>query len=48
LDYHVFIASDACAAYDPGIHKSSLEALALNCAILASTDEILHAWKVKK
>ncbi len=44
LDYHVFIASDACAAYDPDIHRTSLEALALNCAILASTDDILHAW----
>jgi nicotinamidase-related amidase len=45
LDYHVFIASDACAAYDADIHATSLNALALNCAILATTDDILHAWK---
>lgn len=45
LDYHVFIATDACAAYDADIHAASLNALALNCAILATTDEILAAWK---
>ena len=44
LDYHVFIATDACAAYDPALHEGSLKALELNCAILASTDDILDAW----
>jgi ureidoacrylate peracid hydrolase len=44
LDYHVFIATDACAAYDAEIHRASLEALTLNHAILATTDDILGAW----
>jgi len=47
LDYHVFIATDACAAYDPAIHRNALDALALNCAMLFSTDEILQAWTPK-
>jgi nicotinamidase-related amidase len=45
LDYHVFIASDACATYEPDLHTSSLKNLELNCAILASTDDIIKAWK---
>jgi ureidoacrylate peracid hydrolase len=44
-DYRVFIASDAVAAYEPDLHRGALKALALNCATLASTLEILLAWK---
>jgi ureidoacrylate peracid hydrolase len=44
-DYHVFIASDAVAAYEPDLHQGALKALALNCAMLATTPEILVAWK---
>ena len=44
-DYHVVIASDAVAAYEPDLHKGALKALALNCATLAPTAEILSAWK---
>ena len=44
-DYHVFIASDAVAAYEPDLHKGALKALALNCAVLAPTTDILLAWK---
>jgi nicotinamidase-related amidase len=44
LDYHVFVARDACAAYDRILHEAALESLALNCAILADTDEIVAAW----
>lgn len=47
LDYHVFIAADACATYEPDLHTSSLKVLELNCAILAGTDEIVHAWDRK-
>lgn len=43
-DYHVFIASDACAAYEAEIHQSSLTVLELNCAILATTSDIITAW----
>jgi ureidoacrylate peracid hydrolase len=45
LDYHVFIATDACAAYEPELHQGALASLAPNCAILANTDDIIHAWK---
>lgn len=44
LDYLVYIPTDACAAYDPAIHESALQSLALNCATLVSTDEICAAW----
>ncbi|MDB5479750.1 MAG: isochorismatase hydrolase [Caulobacteraceae bacterium] len=44
LDYHVFIASDACAAYDPALHVGALQSLELNCAIVTSTDDIGAAW----
>jgi nicotinamidase-related amidase len=44
LDYHVFVAGDACAAYDAGLHAASLKSLALNCAILVTTDEVAAAW----
>lgn len=44
LDYHVFIATDACAAYEPGLHEAALKGLALNCAILVTTNEVVEAW----
>ena len=43
-DYHVVIATDAVAAYEPGLHEASLKALALNCAHLAASAEIAAAW----
>ena len=45
LDYHVFLASDACAAYEAEVHAASLKALELNCAILVETDQVITAWK---
>ncbi len=45
LDYHVFLAADACAAYEPDLHAGALKALALNCAILIGTDEATEAWR---
>jgi ureidoacrylate peracid hydrolase len=45
LDYQVFVARDACAAYDPLLHAETLKSLALNFAILASVDEIVAAWR---
>jgi nicotinamidase-related amidase len=44
LDYHVFIPTDACAAYEPEVHQASLKNLELNCAILVTVDEIEAAW----
>jgi ureidoacrylate peracid hydrolase len=44
LDYHVFVASDACAAYDADLHAASLKGLAQNCAILVTSDDVVGAW----
>jgi len=44
LDYHVFIATDACAAYEPELHEGALRSLDLNCAILTNTDAVTAAW----
>ena len=45
-DYHVFIAADAVAAYEPDLHEAALKALELNCAILAASADIAAAWKI--
>ncbi len=44
LDYHLFLAADACAAYETDLHSGSLKSLELNCAILVDTDEVIEAW----
>ena len=44
LDYHVFVAADACAAYDAALHAATLKSLAINCAILVTTDQVEAAW----
>ena len=45
LDYHVFIAADACAAYEHSLHEGALKSLELNCAMLVATDEVEAAWR---
>ena len=45
LDYHVFVAADACAAYEADIHAASLKVMELNSAILTDTAAIADAWK---
>ncbi|MBS0408980.1 MAG: cysteine hydrolase [Proteobacteria bacterium] len=45
LDYHVFVASDACAAYEPDLHEGALKSLDLNCAMLVTSDQVLAAWR---
>ena len=45
LDYHVFIAADACGAYEADIHAASLKVMELNSAILTDTAQIADAWK---
>jgi len=45
LDYHVFVAADACAAYEADIHVASLKVMELNSAILTDTAAIADAWK---
>ena len=44
LDYHVFIATDACAAYEPDFHGPALKSLEANCAILTDVDAVSKAW----
>jgi nicotinamidase-related amidase len=48
LDYHVFVATDACAAYEADLHTGALKSLELNCAILATSAEIMAAWAEAK
>jgi ureidoacrylate peracid hydrolase len=45
-DYHVFVASDAVAAYQQDLHDAALRALELNCAFLAQSAEIAAVWKI--
>ncbi|WP_299008005.1 isochorismatase family cysteine hydrolase [uncultured Caulobacter sp.] len=46
LDYHVFVAADACAAYEPDLHLATLKIMALNSAILTDTVRVAEAWGV--
>ena|SRR5438445_2781463 len=44
-DFHIFIAEDACAAYDQELHRHALKALALSGATVAKTGEFAQNWK---
>jgi ureidoacrylate peracid hydrolase len=44
-DFHIFIAEDACAAYEPDLHAGALEALKLSGAFLAPAADYAAAWK---
>jgi ureidoacrylate peracid hydrolase len=44
-DFHVFIAADACAAYEPELHSHALKALATSGAVVADTAEFVRLWK---
>ena len=44
-DYDVFLVSDACAAYEEGLHESSLSAIEKNCALLTTTEAVEAAWR---
>ena len=46
LDYHVFVAADACAAYEADMHAASLKVMELNSAILTDTAAVGAAWGV--
>jgi nicotinamidase-related amidase len=45
LDYHIFIATDACAAYGQDIHDASLKVLEMNCGILTEVTAVEAAWR---
>lgn len=44
LDYHVFVVSDACAAYDDALHWGALNVLHKNCALLVRSADVVAAW----
>jgi len=44
-DFHIFIASDACAAYEASLHDGALKALQMSGAILGTTAEFAQAWE---
>jgi nicotinamidase-related amidase len=44
LDYHVFVARDASAAYETDLHEGALKSLELNCAILVDAAQVVAAW----
>jgi nicotinamidase-related amidase len=43
-DFHVFLAEDACAAYDEALHRSALEALRLSAAIVVPVSALVAVW----
>jgi ureidoacrylate peracid hydrolase len=43
-DFHIFIAEDACAAYEEGLHRQALEALARSGAMATVTAKFVHFW----
>lgn len=45
LDYHIFIATDACAAYGEEMHRETLAVLEMNCGILTDVASVEAAWK---
>jgi ureidoacrylate peracid hydrolase len=44
-DFHIVIAADAVAAYQPALHQAALAALEMNGAMLVRTTELAAAWK---
>ncbi len=44
-DFHIFLAEDACAAYDEALHRHALKALQLSAANLVSVAELVGAWR---
>lgn len=44
-DLHIFIAADACAAYEEGLHRHALKALKLSGAVVAESDEFATSWQ---
>ncbi len=43
-DFHIFIAEDACAAYEEALHRHALTALQLSAAIVAPAAVLAAAW----
>jgi nicotinamidase-related amidase len=43
-DFHIFLAEDACAAYEPELHRHALKALAMSAAIVVPVRALVDAW----
>jgi nicotinamidase-related amidase len=43
-DYHVFVVSDACAAFGDDLHYGTLNVLQKNVAFLVTTNAVVAAW----
>jgi nicotinamidase-related amidase len=44
-DFHIVIASDACAAYEPDLHHHALRALEMSGATIAGSAAVAAGWK---
>jgi len=44
LDFHVFVAADACAAYEPDLHAAALKSLGLSFAQVTTVAALSAAW----
>jgi ureidoacrylate peracid hydrolase len=44
-DFHIFIAEDACAAYEEELHRHALKALAMSGATVMPVADFAAAWK---
>jgi len=47
-DFHVFLAADACAAYEDDLHQGALKALRLSGATVADVAAYIWAWEICK
>lgn len=43
-NYNVFLAADACAAYSPALHASTLQIMAESFALLVETAAVTESW----
>jgi len=44
-DFHIFLAEDACAAYEEALHRHALKALRLSAAMVVPVKDLVAAWK---
>lgn len=42
--FNVFVVEDACAAYDPALHRAAMNIMTRNFALPVLTDDVLAAW----
>jgi ureidoacrylate peracid hydrolase len=45
FDYYVMLVEDCAAAYDPKLHRTTLENIRRHFGLVASSDEIIDSWK---